>query len=326
MAAKISAWRWGLGILAAMCLAGCAAPVKTTAPDTADHARMMEEALQAYGQGDCYTAIASFAELSRRAEHPATFNGLGLSYLLCRQPQDAIAPLEQAAVLAPSSPEIQANLGTAFFEAGELEQAEKAFRKALRLSPSQPEARLGMAAVHLRRDEPEAALQMLSRIAGKEAALPEVAYNRALAMQKMGLMEDAEKTLRTYAAEHPQDAEALNALGVVLLQRGELEEARGCFDKALALMPEEGRFYYNRAEAKKQQKLFAEALEDAGRAVVYAPDMAAAWVNRGELRFLLDDDANACLDLERACDLGLCERLEIYQKGGRCLTGFGSND
>ena len=53
--------------------------------------------------------------------------------------------------------------------------------------------------------------------------------------------------------------------------------------------------------------------------------MAAAWVNRGELRFLLDDDANACLDLERACDLGLCERLELYQKGGRCLTGFGSN-
>ena len=119
-------------------------------------------------------------------------------------------------------------------------------------------------------------------------------------------------------------AEAQNALGVVLLENGNLDEARGRLDTAIALKPEEGRFYYNRAEVKKQQKQFAEAVEDAGRAVVFAPDMAAAWVNRGELRFLLEDDENACLDLERACDLGLCERLEVYQKSGRCLTGFGS--
>ena len=322
--AKIShAWRSGLGFLTAVLLVGCAAPVKTPAPDVQNNAAKLEEAFQAYGQGDCHNAIAAFAELARRAEHPMMYNGLGLSYLQCGQPQDAISPLEQAAVLAPSS-EILSNLGTAFFESGNLEEAEKAFRKALRLAPFQPEALMGMAAVHLRQDEPEKALQMLSRIAGKEAALPEVAYNRALAMQKMGLLEDAEKTLRKYAEEHPADAEALNALGVVLLQRGDLAEARACLDKALSLKPEQGRFYYNRAEIKKQQKQFAEAAEDAGRAVVFAPDMAAAWVNRGELRFLLDDDANACLDLEKACELGLCERLKEYERSGRCLTGFGS--
>jgi len=317
-------WRFGLGCLMTVALAGCAAPVKTAVPDAQENAKMLESAFQAYGQGDCHNAIAAFSELSRRAEHPMTFNGLGLSYLQCGQSHDAIAPLEQAAVLAPSSPEIQANLGTAFFEAGELGKAEKAFKKALRLSSSLPEALIGMAAIHLRQDEPEEALKMLSRIAGKEAALPEVAYNRALAMQKMGLMEDAEKALRKYADAHLSDAEAQNALGVVLLENGNLDEARSRLDTAIALKPEEGRFYYNRAEVKKQQKQFAEAVEDAGRAVVFAPDMAAAWVNRGELRFLLEDDENACLDLERACDLGLCERLEVYQKSGRCLTGFGS--
>jgi Flp pilus assembly protein TadD len=106
--AKIShAWRSGLGFLTAVLLAGCAAPVKAPAPDVQDSAAKLEEAFQAYGQGDCHNAIAAFAELARRAEHPMTFNGLGLSYLQCGQPQDAVSPLEQAAVLAPSSSEIR---------------------------------------------------------------------------------------------------------------------------------------------------------------------------------------------------------------------------
>ena len=39
------------------------------------------------------------------------------------------------------------------------------------------------------------------------------------------------------------------------------------------------------------------------------------------MRFLLKDTAQGCADLERACKLGLCDRLESYQELGRCATG-----
>ena len=45
-------------------------------------------------------------------------------------------------------------------------------------------------------------------------------------------------------------------------------------------------------------------------------------MNRGDLLFLQNKQAQGCSDLEEACKLGLCERLESFRDMGRCLTGI----
>ena len=180
----------------------------------------------------------------------------------------------------------------------------------------------GKAGILIQRKEPEKALRQLSLVSGTDAASPEVLYNKALAMYQMGLTDDAGTDLGTYAREHPNDAEAQNALGVVMLRAGNYASAKAHLDRAIALRPEQGEYYYNRANVLKEQKEFKAAIDDYTRAVAFIPDLAGAYINRGDVRFLLRETEGACQDLKKACELGECDRLEKYEDAGRCRDFF----
>ena len=124
-------------------------------------------------------------------------------------------------------------------------------------------------------------------------------------MYQMGLTDDAGTDLGTYAWEHPNDAEAQNALGVVMLRAGNYASAKAHLDRAIALRPEQGEYYYNRANVLKEQKEFKAAIDDYTRAVAFIPDLAGAYINRGDVRFLLRETEGACQDLKKACELML---------------------
>ena len=141
-------------------------------------------------------------------------------------------------------------------------------------------------------------------------------------MHQMGLVSDAEALLGTYAREHPDDPEAQNALGVVMLQMHNYAGAKAHLDRAIALRPEKGDYYYNRANVLKEQKEFKSAIDDYTRAIAFMPDLTGAYINRGDLRFLLRETEAACQDLKKACDLGECDRLEKYEDAGRCRDFF----
>lgn len=141
-------------------------------------------------------------------------------------------------------------------------------------------------------------------------------------MYQMGLTDDAGTDLGTYAREHPNDAEAQNALGVVMLRAGNYASAKAHLDRAIALRPEQGEYYYNRANVLKEQKEFKAAIDDYTRAVAFIPDLAGAYINRGDVRFLLRETEGACQDLKKACELGECDRLEKYEDAGRCRDFF----
>ena len=278
-------------------------------------------AMTSFQQGDCRESIRHFTAALQQQEHPALFNGLGMAYLSCNQPQAAAKAFERAVALAPGSAALHTNLGTALYDAADSSGAEKQFEAALRIDPANPEAIVGKSSILIQQKHPEKALKLLSQLAGVEGAAPEVLYNRALAMYEMGLADDAANALGTYAREHPDDAEAQNALGVIELRLKKYASAKARFDRAISLRPDQGSYYYNRANALKEQKAFREAVEDYSRAIAFLPELAGAYVNRGDVRFLLRETEGACEDLRKACDLGACDRLETYEEAGRCRTG-----
>ena len=140
-------------------------------------------------------------------------------------------------------------------------------------------------------------------------------------MYQMGLTDDAGTDLGTYAREHPNDAEAQNALGVVMLRAGNYASAKAHLDWAIALRPEQGEYYYNRANVLKEQKEFKAAIDDYTRAVAFIPDLAGAYINRGDVRFLLRETEGACQDLEKSLRTwGMRPSGKI--RGRRTLPGF----
>lgn len=305
--------------LLALALAACA-PRQNSLP-TPEQDSLARSAMEAYNSGDCRRSIDLFTALAAQRNHPAALNGLGMAQLQCGQNVQAIDSFKRALALAPGSAALQANLGSAYFAAGDPRAADSAFESALRVEPANPEALLGKAAVYLERGEADKALKLMKQLPADAQQTPEVMFDRGLVLYRLGLYDDAERVLRESVERGDGDAGVYNALAIAQLGLRKNNDALASIERAIAAEPMEGIYYYNRGNIRKAMKDFDKAIEDYGRAIAFEPTMAEAFVNRGDLLFLQNKKAAGCADLEQACKLGACDRLEYFRDMGRCLTG-----
>src|SRR5262250_2965030 len=128
----------------------------------------------------------------------ASLLALATTWLRAGRPADAIAPLRDAALLEPSNPLIQHDLGLACLEVGRLPDAITALQRAVASNPRYTDAyfRLGIA------------LEKLGNIGAAIAA-----YDRATQLQ-------------------PSLTEAWFRAGALVYTLGHREEAIGCFRRA----------------------------------------------------------------------------------------------
>ena len=239
----------------------------------------------------------------------------------CGDPDSASEAFRRATAVAPAVAELRVNYGNALFSMGKYAEAERQFDAALKIAPGQPTASLGKAAAMLKTNRTQEAQSLLTRLQKQMPDSPELKFNQAIAMYQNGLHPDAAAIFADYLRVRPDDAEAWNALGVVELAQKQAQKAKGSFDRAIGLVSNRGAYYFNRGNAQRDMQKLKDAQDDYTRAAMYAPDMAGIYLNRGEVRYLLGDKAQACRDLKQACDMGFCERLEHYRKAGHCKEG-----
>lgn len=299
-------------------LCGCA----TTSSNSERLAPLdISEAFNAYNNNECAKSIQIFLEANNLQKNPIILNGLGMSYLQCKQPENAIDVFKDALSLVPNSAALQANLGIAYYENNQISKAKEKFKQALELDPQLLEAILGNATILIHEEQPEKALKILFDYAQNYPNEPVIKYNQAIAFYEMGMYTDSIKLLQEYIAAVPNDAYAYNALAVAQQKNSQLNDALKNIDKAIELYPVEGYFYYNKGNILKDKNKYVNADKEYSRAVSFLPELAEAYVNRGDIRFLMRKTKEGCEDLQKACSLGICERLEIYKDAGRCLGG-----
>ncbi len=194
------------------------------------------------------------------------------------RPADAIAPLNDAALLQPSSAVIQHDLGLACLEVGRLADAIAAFQRAVASDPRYTDAyfRLGIAlekvgdiggaivaydrATNLlpslteawfragalvytlgHRDEAIGCFRRAATTGGK-TGFGRLGKARALLVE--GRNQEAEQVLRRTLKLDPENAMAHDLLGNLLSEYGRFDEARECFQRAIAIAPQLAGSYY----------------------------------------------------------------------------------
>jgi tetratricopeptide (TPR) repeat protein len=204
---------------------------------------------------------------------------LAAQCLRAGKPADAIGPLSEAALLQPSNPIIQHDLGLACLEVGRVQDAIAALQRAVAGDPRYGDAyfRLGVALEKLgdilgailaydratellpslteawfragalvytlgRRDE---AIGCFRRAAatGRETSFGRLGKARALLTDNRD--QEAEKVLRKTLALEPTNALAYDLLGNLLSELGRFDEARDCFQRAIAIAPLLAGSYYD---------------------------------------------------------------------------------
>jgi Flp pilus assembly protein TadD len=204
---------------------------------------------------------------------------LATQLLRAGRPADAIAPLRDAALLEPSNPVIQHDLGLACLEVGRIPDAIAAFERAVASNPRYTDAyfRLGIASEKLGNigeaivayhratqlfpflteawfragalaytlGHREEAIGWFRRAAatGGRTSFGRLGKVRALLIEDRN--QEAEQVLREMLVADPRNAMAYDLLGNLLSEFGRFEEARACFERAISIAPLLAGSYYD---------------------------------------------------------------------------------
>src|SRR5579863_7824834 len=204
---------------------------------------------------------------------------LATAFLRAGRPADAIAPLRDAALLQPSNAISQHDLGLACLEVNRVPDAIEALQRAIASDPRYTDAhfRLGIAleklgdiggaltaydsATKLLPTLTEAwfragalvytighlgeAIGCFRRAAatGGRSSFGRLGKARALVIEDRN--QEAEQVLRETLVADPRNAMAYDLLGTVLSELGRFEEARACFERAVAIAPMQAGSYYD---------------------------------------------------------------------------------
>lgn len=175
--------------------------------------------------------------LRRRPKHgPA----LKLSADLARTRGDVTKAAElygKLRLVAPQDPRPVFLLGSAQYDAGNIDAAERLFSEGARYPGMQGDAYSNLGAIALRKGQAKEALWFLSRAAKKRPDKANVRFNHAMALYAMTRHADALNELRTAETLDPGDAGIKFFSGVVSLRLGLLREAEQSFREALRLDP-----------------------------------------------------------------------------------------
>lgn len=144
--------------------------------------------------------------------------------------------------------------------------------------------------------------------------------------QQSGQFDLAEPVYRQVLASHPNHPEALHYLGLLLFQRGQVQEALGPMLRAVALAPATPHFHSNLVPVLRAAGRLEQALEHARRAVELAPGQADGHHNFATTLAALGRHAEAAAALERVLELRPDRAMEILPPLARALALSGRVD
>jgi tetratricopeptide (TPR) repeat protein len=215
-------------------------------------------------------ALAAFDKVLALVPRPEIWNARGLTLRALNRNEDALASFDRALALKPSFAGALINRGALFNDEKRFADALVNFDQMVVLEP-------GNVVAH---------------------------YNRGLALQGLGRVEEALASYRQALTIQPGFAAAHYNSGVLLHNRRDrLAEALACFDKALALTPDNAKAWASRAATLQAMQRFDEALVSADRALALDPAHAPAYAARGSILCEMNHVADGMTNFARHAEL-----------------------
>ncbi|HEV7893575.1 MAG TPA: tetratricopeptide repeat protein [Pyrinomonadaceae bacterium] len=190
-------------------------------------------------QGKGREAVAPLEQAARLApRHAPSQMLLGSAYLSADRPEDALSALRAADALAPNQFFTQLGLGFAHSSLYHNEEAMAAFNAALRLQPQSPEALTGLGGVYARMTRYREAEDSLARASALKPDDPNIMLAQAYLFYAQGQYPRLVETARQAARVAPQNAAAQTMLGAALAVTGDMAGGLRATREAARLEPE----------------------------------------------------------------------------------------
>ena len=234
-------------------------------------------------RGEIASALSRFSDaVSRHADAPLLYHGLGLAQAQSGDTRAAISSFERALDHAPSFVEALVDQGTLQRELGKSEEAYDVFNLALAFDPASERTRDALILLLIDEGRLPLAQTWIQQWLG-ETPVPASAY-RHLARLRTHQGRTAEAVAAYEAAMHaaPSDPAPVVNLGLLrLLQLGDASGAETLFREAVDLTPDLMEAQANLGLAMQAQGRFEDALQHYERLIVHSPHAGEYRWNRG---------------------------------------------
>ena len=243
--------------------------------------------------GEALALVESAIELSRElgGRHPVhrmvlLANRAQLLAVAGRS-KDALEDCAAALAIDPMFPDHYVDRGNLLFKLGRYEEALGDYEAALRVGPPLPEAHYNRAEVRTVLGDVGGALADLDRVIDLDPGFVDAYVNRAGLLAALTRDDEARADVTAGLALSPGNAHLLTVLGQLETGAARLPEARRALDMAIEL----------------------------------SPGLAAAWGNRGVLRYEAGDRLGAVADFTRA--IVLAPQPDLYANRALALRALG---
>src|ERR1700761_7856828 len=191
-------------------------------------------------------AITPLRDASRLEPfNPVVQHDLGLACLEVGRLTDAVAALQRAIASNPRYSDAYFRLGVALEKLGNMGEAIAAYDHATKLQPSLTEAWFRAGALVYTLGHRDEAIGCFRRAAATGGTTSFGRLGRARALLTEDRNQEAEQVLRQTVALEPANALAHDLLGNLLSEFGRFDEARECFERAIAIAPLLAGCYYD---------------------------------------------------------------------------------
>ena len=206
---------------------------------------LLEQAAKLLRAGRPADALAPLRDAARlNPFNPLIQHDLGLACLEVGRISDAVGALQRAVASNPRYTDAYFRLGIALEKLGDIAGAVVAYDRATKLLPSLTEAWFRAGALVYTVGYLDEAIGCFRRAAatGGKSSFGRLGMARALLIENRN--REAEQVLRRMLVRDPGDAMAHDLLGNLLSEFGRFDEARECFQRAIAISPLLAGSYY----------------------------------------------------------------------------------
>jgi tetratricopeptide (TPR) repeat protein len=193
---------------------------------------------------------------------------------------------------AAGAAEVLFGLGAALGRQGGEDIGQIYLQLAIYLDPEHPLALLSLADLYENLKQPELAIEAYSHIPANSPLKRNADIQMGLNLESLERTEEAKKQLDQLVAQHPDDLEAIVALGNVLRSRKQWKEAADVYSKAIDHIPEPARqhwtLFYFRGICLERTKDWPRAEKDLEKALELFPEqpqvlnyLGYSWVDQG---------------------------------------------
>ncbi|HET7848223.1 MAG TPA: tetratricopeptide repeat protein [Pseudolabrys sp.] len=212
---------------------------------------------------------------------------------------DAIAKIKSGGKLHPLVANAQAGaaealygLGASLGRRGGEDLGLVYLQLALYLAPKHALALLSLADLYETMKKPELAIQVYERVPANSPLHRNALIQMAANLDTLDKADEAEKHLKTLIGEHPDDVEAIMALGNILRGRKKFAECAGVYSKGIAAIAQPTKpnwvIFYFRGICYERSKQWPKAEADLKKALELYPDqpqvlnyLGYSWVDQG---------------------------------------------